>query len=232
MHTMQLEALSIAPEAAERPRKRRQFLGYIEVPSVASIYGKRNIVSKPATELKIKYDEKIGKLVNVCIFKLLPRDSAYCIYPSKPKVKRQQNFVLNADTVRTRLDNIPKDPYPIPLEQARWYFEVTRSFLSHVYGGSPQGTFPSISKEKFAVHGLADFMYPNLNLNPYAPEIPGAPGLFFVADNKPAGKWPWKPIQRVIVRIEAGKWQYMGQYRMEPATSLTKDEWASQKPIV
>lgn len=137
---------------------------------------------------------------------------------------------MSADTVRARLDNLPKDPYPIPLEKAKWDFLVTRQFLSHVYGGNSQQTCPSIAEEKFAIHGLADFMYPNLNLNPYAPEVPGASGLLFGTGNKPAGKW--ETVQRVITRLDSAKWEYMGQYQLEPAASLTKDEWAEQKPIV
>ena len=70
--TAQLETPSITPETIttdSRPKKRgRQFLNCVEVPSVASIYGKRNIVSKPVTEPKQEYDKKLGKLLNVCIF--------------------------------------------------------------------------------------------------------------------------------------------------------------------
>jgi hypothetical protein len=89
-------------------------------------------------------------------------------------------------------------------------------------------TFPKIADERLAIHGLNDFMYPNLDMNPYAPEVPGARGLFFVPrpSDRPAEEWP--EVQRVITRIASAKWQYVGQYRMRPAASLTKEEWASQ----
>ena len=107
---------------------------------------------------------------------------------------------------------------------------VSRVFLSSVYGGNQQQTFPTISKEKLDIHGLDDFMYPNLLFNPCAPQMPGAPGLFFRARGQPAGHWP--KVQRVITRIDSNAWQYVGQYKLSPAPSLTKDEWAAEDPQV
>ena len=124
----------------------------------------------------------------------------------------------------------PENRYPVPLEKLVQDFPVTRQFLSSLYGGNLQKTFLEISEEKFAVHGLGDFVYPNLVLNPYAPETSGAPGLFFAPSDTPAGQW--EQVQRVISRIDRSQWQYVGQYRMAPAASLTKDEWASQTPKV
>jgi hypothetical protein len=108
---------------------------------------------------------------------------------------------------------------------------VTRDFLSSVYGGNTQQTFPSIAPEKLEIHGLNDFMYPNLYFNPCAPQRPGAPGLFFkAARGRPAGDWP--AVQRVISRIDSNVWQYVGQYKMRPSISLTEEEWVFQKPSV
>jgi len=149
----------------------------------------------------------------------------------QPKVKRKEDFVLDGDTVRARMSGIRKDPYPVPLERAIQHVDVTRLFLSTIYGGSAQETFPRIAKEKLAVHGLNDFMYPNLDLNPYAPELPGASGLFFAPSDQATRKWE-QHVQRVITRLKAGAWLYVGQYRIVPVASLTKDEWASQKDKV
>ena len=120
--------------------------------------------------------------------------------------------------------------YPIPLDKASQDFPVTRQFLSSEYGGNTQQTIPNIAADKIAVHGLNDFMYPNLILNPYAPETPGASGLFFAPSDGPAEEWP--QVQRVISRLDQGQWQYVGQYRLAPVASLTKDEWAMQTPKV
>jgi hypothetical protein len=143
-------------------------------------------------------------------------------------VKRKEDFVLLGDTVRERMRSIGGDKkvYPIPLDKATQDFPVTRQFLSSIYGGNTQRTFPEVASDKFAVHGLDDFMYPNLNLNPYAPETSGASGLFFAPSDQPADKW--EQVQRVISRLDQSKWQYVGQYKLVPAASLTKDEWASQ----
>ncbi|KIY53015.1 hypothetical protein FISHEDRAFT_11916, partial [Fistulina hepatica ATCC 64428] len=56
---------------------------------------------------------------------------------------------------------------------------ASRAFLSNYYGGNTQATFPKVRKEKVAEHGLNDFMYPSLVINPMAPQVPGFPGLWF-----------------------------------------------------
>jgi hypothetical protein len=146
----------------------------------------------------------------------------------QPKVKRKKDYVLSVDTVRDRMRGIPEQPYDIALDQGRASVMVTRQFLSTIYGGNSQMTFPKIADEKLATHGLNDFMYPNLDMNPYAPEVPGARGLFFEtsSSDEPAKEWP--QVQRVITRIASAQWQYVGQYRLRPVASLSKEEWTSQ----
>jgi hypothetical protein len=135
------------------------------------------------------------------------------------------------ETVWNRLNSIGHEPYPIPLDEPIAGVTVTREFLAFLYGGNTQQTFPSIAAEKFEVHGLDDFMYPNLDFNPCAPQRPGAPGLFFkAACGQPADDWP--TVQRVITRIDSNVWHYVGQYKMAPSVSLTKEEWAREKPLV
>lgn len=126
------------------------------------------------------------------------------------------------ETVWNRLNNIGHEPYPIPLDDSLSRVTVTREFLTSLYGGNIQQTFPSIAAERFEVHGLDDFMFPNLDFNPCAPQIPGAPGLFFRP--RPLDSWP--KVQRVITRIDHNAWQYVGQYKMTASTPLTKEEWA------
>lgn len=102
---------------------------------------------------------------------------------------------------------------------------VPREFLSDAYGGNPQVTLPSIGKKFLDQHGYNDFMYPSLEYNPEAAQIPGAPGLFFAVGDH-AREWP--TIQRVITRIVSNQWQYVGQYALTPTESLTIQELKAQ----
>jgi hypothetical protein len=205
-----------------KPAKRpRCFSEAVEVPTSSSSLKRGNSVVP--TEIQGKYDESIGKFTNVCGF--TPEQGTWLTVP-QPKVKRKKDYVLSVDTVRERLRGIPEQPYDIALDQGRASAMVTRKFLSATYGGSSQTTRPKIAAKKLAVHGLNDFMYPNLDMNPYAPEVPGARGLFFESSDEPAEEWP--EVQRVITRIASAQWQYMGQYRLTPVASLSKEEWASQ----
>jgi len=139
-------------------------------------------------------------------------------------------MALSLNTVWDRLKSVGREPFPIPLDRSISEVMVTREFLSHHYGGNPQETLPSISAKRVAIHGINDFMFPNLDFNPHAPEVPGAPGLFFEAQGCPADDWP--KVQRVITRIDSGRWLYIGQYQMTPNPSLTKEEWVEQSILV
>lgn len=113
------------------------------------------------------------------------------------------------------------------LDQATREAKVTRLFMSKTYGGSSQRTYPNIGADFFAIHGMDDFMYINKKYQSEAPEIPGAPGLFFCTGETHG---TWTGIRRVIVSIKPGIWQYLGQYRMERShiPFLTKEEWVAE----
>lgn len=149
----------------------------------------------------------------------------------QPKVKKSKNpFSLSPSSIHRRIASIGVDPYPIVREDTTDAI-VTRYFMSAVYGGSPVDTFPPIKKELLAKHGLNDFMYPSLEMNPEAPQLPGAPGLFYEGGfGRPADEWP--RIQRVIVRLGRSLWFYVGSYKLAPTDSLTRLEWANQDPKV
>ncbi|KAF7433766.1 hypothetical protein PC9H_005731 [Pleurotus ostreatus] len=151
----------------------------------------------------------------------------------KAKVKKN-NMEWNLDTVTRRLDAIGHDLYPIDLPDDIKQACFSRNFLCNLYGGNIRKTFPFDNKDDDdLVRGVPknEFMYPNLNYNPHLPLIPGAPGLYSQA-NYPAGAGPWPRIQRVMVRVRVGVWQYMGHYELIPTTSLTRDEWKEQDVIV
>lgn len=86
---------------------------------------------------------------------------------------------LHRDTLRDRYRSLGYDPYPITFDKNILDQSFPRLFISHLYGGDTQSTSPNIGKAKLAQHGLNDFMYANLLYQPHAPEVPGAPGLFF-----------------------------------------------------
>ena len=142
-------------------------------------------------------------------------------------MKKPKNLTLGVDTVFERITAIGHELYPIILEKAISDISFSREFISHIYGGNTQQTFPQIKRERLASHGLNDFMFPNLSFNPHAPQLPGSPGLFFTTgDSDNPGEWP--TVQRVISRIKSGEWLYVGQYKLAPVAPLTKEEWATQ----
>jgi hypothetical protein len=146
---------------------------------------------------------------------------------TQAKVKKCPNTELLPATVMARLQPIGsgiQDQY-FTIDQATREVTVSRAFMSKAYGGSEQPTYPSIGADFFAIHGMDDFMYINNHYQCEAPQIPGAPGLFFCS-----GDHDTSYIRRVFVRLRPGVWQYLGQYRMERShiPFLTKEEWAAE----
>lgn len=56
---------------------------------------------------------------------------------------------------------------------------ISRLFMSKVYGGNSQETFPRVAQKFLGEHHMDDFMYLNLDMNPHAPQVPGVPGPAF-----------------------------------------------------
>ena len=104
----------------------------------------------------------------------------------------------------------------------------SRDYLKDTYGGSTIKTFPEIAQKHFNRHGLRDFMFLNLDFNPFAPQIPGSPGLFFECETNITRR----RVQRVFTRLAVNEWQPEGLYDVIPCLSLTKVEWQAQKPAV
>ena len=141
-------------------------------------------------------------------------------------MKKKKNLELHPDTIRKRLEGLKLyEPDIDPLTRDAL---VSREFISAIFGGNCQQTFPQISSARLAEHGLNDWMFITLDFNPHAPEFVGAPGLFFVA-REAVGDIE---TQRVFVRMDASKWLYVGQYELIPSYSLTVEEWSTQKDIV
>jgi len=189
------------------PRKKRRFVfDGVEVPRLRSLGGMK-LDNDVATEADIR--ERLKKLQN-------------------PKVKQKNDSGFRLDTVHSRMRNIGYEPYDISLPAHILEATFSRKYLSATYGGNPQQTFPVISNENFLRHGLRNFMYLNLDYDPHAPQIPGAPGLFFECESY-VKQWE---LQRVITRLLPGEWNPEGLYKISPAPSLTKEEWQAQAATV
>ncbi|RDB20275.1 hypothetical protein Hypma_012567 [Hypsizygus marmoreus] len=186
-------------DATNRPKRRRIIMDAVEVPTLESIIGDQN-------SRNIEAEDKKWKQIH------------------NPAVKKKEGLTLSEDTVRARIRVIGFDLYPIPLDKAILDFTVKKPFMCHQYGGNLRNTFPKSRAELLAVHGLDDFMYPNLLYNPHAPQVPGAPGLYY--SFRPLSEH-WAKPQRVLSGIAKGIWQYQGQYELAPAKPFTKEEWAS-----
>ncbi|KAF6743552.1 hypothetical protein DFP72DRAFT_976568 [Ephemerocybe angulata] len=154
---------------------------------------------------------------------------------SKLKGKKQApNFDEMFFEQRYNAAGIPSQLYPIGLDQGAASFEFPRVFFAKIYGGSPRLARPPISPEKFAEHGLDDFLYCNLSYQPESPQVPGARGLRFGVIGTHAPPWT-DGIMRVITRTQTtpqALWQYQGQYELVPSRSITVEEWARQKVVV
>jgi hypothetical protein len=134
-------------------------------------------------------------------------------------------MILSDDVVEKRFEPLGGiRGYTINLSLAELDMMVSRLFMASVYGGNSQETFPSIGQEKLARHGMDDFMYVHIDYQPCGPQIPGRPGLWFSTNSDSA---PF--VARVLTRdLKCALWQYVGQYDVRPAASLTKEEWLKQ----
>ncbi|KAL0580462.1 hypothetical protein V5O48_001532 [Marasmius crinis-equi] len=153
------------------------------------------------------------------------------------KVKKEaEEGVLDPLTVVNILEGVK--PFPIPLDDdddLDIHFTVSRPFLSSLFGGSSQSTFPDIAtekiEEKLTAFGFAEDQWQCIkpDWNPHMPSVPGRPGLYFGSrslkdDLTPNTEWD-RGICRVFACIDTSKWLYVGQYEIEYVSTLTIDEW-------
>lgn len=105
---------------------------------------------------------------------------------------------------------------------------IRREFLSQTYGGNGQELFSSPKAEKVAEHGHRLFLCPQVSIHPWAPQMPGFPGLVF---DCPPKTWdePWigEDSFICIAGLQPGKWVYTGHCKWKGHGWLTKEEWGS-----
>ncbi|THU89166.1 hypothetical protein K435DRAFT_560385, partial [Dendrothele bispora CBS 962.96] len=102
---------------------------------------------------------------------------------------------------------------------------ITRDFMSDRYGGSAIACRPTISKEKLRRHGYNDFMYLNMRYHPHAPQVPGAPGLYFRPGKGRPRDWTENRVYRAFTRLSSGIWLKMGLYVLGFSEPLSIEEW-------
>ncbi|KAF8075874.1 hypothetical protein FPV67DRAFT_387214 [Lyophyllum atratum] len=187
----------------------------VVVPTLHEVFGGSVI---RAEESNKEIDERLSKLQN-------------------PKVKKNEGLMFSYDTIRDRLRPIGFDPYPVELDMETREVMVSRKFLSMNYGGTMQLTFPEIGPKFQALHNYRNFMCLSLEYQSGAPQMPGAPGLWFspIGELTSGGMSSSDPtVYTVLTRItdSPALWQYQGQYKLGGAMSFTKEEWASESAAV
>jgi hypothetical protein len=106
---------------------------------------------------------------------------------------------------------------------------VSRKFMSQRFGGSAQGTTPSISQANFERHGFKHFIYCNPDIQPMAPQIEGASGLFFDPDNLDNFTGVTYKLFTRLRTTPRAEWTYLGDYEAIEAQPLSKAEWNEQE---
>ncbi|KAF9530952.1 hypothetical protein CPB83DRAFT_146625 [Crepidotus variabilis] len=144
----------------------------------------------------------------------------------KSKVKKHEEMRLSDDVFLQRIRPLNiLDGFPVTLEREFRDQLVPRKFMSNVYGGSSQMTFPHPRSEKIAEHGYDDFMCLPLDYQPFAPQVPGKPGLFLSTAKGDDIEEPKRVFTRDPSRALR---QYMGQYEVKATDSLSREEWLAQ----
>lgn len=156
---------------------------------------------------------------------------------AQDKVKKNEDRCLLPETLRARIRPIGfdvQDQY-ITVDIVTREHMVTRQFMSETYGGSPQEVESTIGELFRCDHSMRDFFYASTDYQPEAPEVPGAPGLWFCTQpGSDVG------VRRVLTKIKDrtakhnNKWLYVGQYDIRTAnpSSLTVAEWRAQPAAV
>ncbi|KAF9530954.1 hypothetical protein CPB83DRAFT_904938 [Crepidotus variabilis] len=151
----------------------------------------------------------------------------------KSTKKQHQGMRLSNDIFVDRLESalICLDGFHVTLAREFTQRPFPRMFISNTYGGSPMRTFPKPDDDRIAMHGYNDWMFLNLDLHPWAPQIPGKPGLWLSPEGEP--EETYRDIKRTFSRFPTqALWLYLGQYRVVLTTSLTKEEWLKESTKV
>ncbi|TFK65837.1 hypothetical protein BDN72DRAFT_177927 [Pluteus cervinus] len=151
----------------------------------------------------------------------------------KVKIKKVEDMQLRPDTIYQRLSQVGFDLYKVPLEKSLQDHAFPRKFIqcmnAYGLGGNIREEYPTVSSKVSNKTGITSLAFGDLVTHVHAPQVPGAPGLFFTTGRDRAEDVP-EP-RHTFTKLDSG-WCYMGLYQFFGAPSLTKQEWATQAPKV
>lgn len=184
------------------------------------------------------FEAKMKKWKNVSVVTIkLKFDRILMVVIVQDKVKKNEDRCLLPGTLRARIRPIGFDVQAqhITVDNVTREHMVTRQFMSETYGGSTQEVEPAIGELHRCDHSMRDFSYANTDYQPEAPEVPGAPGLWF--STEPGSDFG---MRRVFTKIkdrtakQDNRWLYVGQYDIRAAnpSSITVAEWRAQPAAV
>lgn len=135
---------------------------------------------------------------------------------------------LSLESINSRLDLVGREIFNIQgIQPADLHFTVSRILMGQLYGGGQQVMFPKPSPATRR-DGIDNLGFIQRAFNPYAPQHPGAPGLFFFMNPL----WHGEFNKRLFVRVSTSKWLYLGLYRFIPARPLSVAEFMRLEPEV
>jgi len=145
--------------------------------------------------------------------------------------------VLSPEGLQRRLGRIPAHDFTTTLTPEQLAHTFSRQQFSDRWRGSIQNTWVDIKTTVGPIKGGTEIMFPNNVMNPYLPEYPGAPGLFFNAnvdleDEEEDKDWIGKTDFELIARVASKKWRYKGTYRLRKSEPLSVEEWQQQSAAV
>lgn len=137
-------------------------------------------------------------------------------------MKKKEATDPEIETIRSRrFRNIPllRD---VNVPEDIKYVAVKREFLGTTYGGRLVPIYPKHKPP------YEDMMCITQALNPDAPDFPGASGMLYECCDLLQEAEERAKIRRLFVRGNGGLWIYQGQYAIQAAAPLTKEEWWGQ----
>ncbi|TFK24248.1 hypothetical protein FA15DRAFT_669790 [Coprinopsis marcescibilis] len=185
-----------------------------------------NAPHKPTGAIKQRRHRAVKEEVQEQILGLTGGNDEKIKIEKTPKEEKKFSLMLSADVLIRRFEEakLPLNAFSVS-EEIR-HTQVTREFMSKVYGGSPFQVHPPVGKEMRKKHGYNDFMYLADEFQPMGPTQPGHNGIWLSVGAEIDAVY--RLFTRVRPDMSPPLWQYQGQYSVRAAKSLTTDEWRDQ----
>ncbi|KAH8115783.1 hypothetical protein DFH11DRAFT_1304953 [Phellopilus nigrolimitatus] len=140
---------------------------------------------------------------------------------------------LPADAIFDRLRYLDNPTYPVTAPPRLTEYVSTRKHISNTFGGNQYNFISRPDASKAEEHGYTHFLFPNLNMNPHAPQFPGAHGLLFRSgmDDEMFAQEEGKNAlgkgepHKVIVCLGTKHYIYVGDYEFERPEPLSIAQW-------